>query len=727
MKQTTFQHPELRDANDNIIQQGTYGKESPLVNGDNTGVLDYINNNLEALHDNINGSRIYVANKAALPATGDLSAMYIAEDTGKWYLWDGQKYIETDNARKIADEALAARDAAKASQSAAKTSETNAKTSETNAASSKSAAATSASAAKTSENNAKTSETNAAASKTAAATSASAAATSETNAKTSENNAASSKTAAATSATNAANSATAAANSATAAANSAREQQADWAVTDSTSKAFIKNKPDVRTKAIYPRGVSGNENYIFYGTLTIPQDGSFFKLEVLGGSNYNSAIHQSREGTLYFRTGNGKPANYAAYSEYHRNGASDFEFFVVKDSGTQYRIYSGRTIYTGAMQVIPYVGQNSSFELALTTVSALPDGAVEVEQQQLIYANTVNNYALPKGGTAVKATADAAGNNIQTTYAKKSDLASSVTTNTLTATDATFTGATSVPTANAGNSSKAIANTEFVAKSISALVNGLSTRPAKHNELAKALGNDSNFAATVTAELAKKLNSTEAESTYATKQEAGVPYQIKRNTAYKVGDVLTSPSLPPGCVIVVTQAGTTGSTEPDWTTIKSNMGGVISDGTVTFYINDTLSKHSMGDIVYKPTTKTTEHEYLLPLDGQTIDGTKYKRLVDYLGSATLPNLNGRYLRADSTPGQMVDAGLPNITGRVGTGETYQFEGAFYNGGSMAGNTGTGGSTDGTALFDASRSNAIYGKSTTVTPLTYTVRAFICYA
>ena len=137
----------------------------------------------------------------------------------------------------------------------------------------------------------------------------------------------------------------------------------------------------------------------------------------------------------------------------------------------------------------------------------------------------------------------------------------------------TVTGETSVPTANEGNSSKAIANTEFVAKSIAALVNGAPDQLNTLNELAKALGNDSNFAATVTAELAKKLNSTEAESTYATKAEAGVPYQIKRNTAYKVGDVLTSPSLPPGCVIVVTQAGTTGSTEPDWTTIKSNMGG----------------------------------------------------------------------------------------------------------------------------------------------------------
>ena len=141
-------------------------------------------------------------------------------------------------------------------------------------------------------------------------------------------------------------------------------------------------------KAIQPRGVYGNNNYIFYGTLTIPQNGDFFKLDVLGGSGHNSETGQSREGTLYFRTGNGNPANYAAYSEYHRNGAGNFKFFVVKDSGTQYRIYSGLTELTGTMQVIPYVGQSSSFDLALTTVSALPDGAVEVEQQQLIYASS---------------------------------------------------------------------------------------------------------------------------------------------------------------------------------------------------------------------------------------------------------------------------------------------------------------------------------------------------
>lgn len=51
MKKQAYQVPELRDASNNIIQAGTYGRTSPLVNADNTGILDYLNNNLEALHD----------------------------------------------------------------------------------------------------------------------------------------------------------------------------------------------------------------------------------------------------------------------------------------------------------------------------------------------------------------------------------------------------------------------------------------------------------------------------------------------------------------------------------------------------------------------------------------------------------------------------------------------------------------------------------------------------
>ena len=150
----------------------------------------------------------------------------------------------------------------------------------------------------------------------------------------------------------------------------------------------------------------------------------------------------------------------------------------------------------------------------------------------------------------------------------------------------------------------------------------------------------------------------------------------------------------------------------------------------------------MGDIIYKPLTKVTEHEYLLPLDGQTIDGVTYKRLTDYLGTNVLPNLNGRYLRADSTPGTMVEAGLPNITGKLSvvgsnaeTGWLVNTHGSgcFKNFIAKKGlqafascETNTSDSTN-NQEFSAKYSNAIYGKSTTVTPLTYTVRAYIAYA
>ena len=161
----------------------------------------------------------------------------------------------------------------------------------------------------------------------------------------------------------------------------------------------------------------------------------------------------------------------------------------------------------------------------------------------------------------------------------------------------------------------------------------------------------------------------------------------------------------------------------------------MTDNTVMFYINDTLSKHSIGDIVYKPLTKTTEHEYLLPLDGQTIDGVTYKRLVDYLGTNVLPNLNGRYLRADTTPGTMIEAGLPNITGNVALESYYNKNGNGVGAFKVVTHDPPGNGIQpndnnrnyANLFLDASRSNTTYGKSTTVTPLTYTVRAYIAYA
>ena len=191
MKRQAFQPGEIRDENDVIIRTGAYGKKSAFATADNRGILDYMINNFDALYDMMNGGRIYVNSTSDLPKTGDVSAVYISNDTGKWYYWDPgtSKYVTMDNARTIANEAIAARDAAKASQTAAKTSETNAKTSETNASNSQSAAASSASAASSSASAASTSATNAKNSQTAAASSASAAKSSQTAAATSETNA----------------------------------------------------------------------------------------------------------------------------------------------------------------------------------------------------------------------------------------------------------------------------------------------------------------------------------------------------------------------------------------------------------------------------------------------------------------------------------------------------------------------------------------------------------
>ena len=144
-----------------------------------------------------------------------------------------------DSASQASGSAIAAATSetnAAASATAAATSETNASTSETNASTSATNASTSATNAATSETNAATSEGNASASETNASNSASAASTSEINAGVSEVNAASSAASASTSATNAATSETNAASSASAASLSA-SAAATSEINASTSEA----------------------------------------------------------------------------------------------------------------------------------------------------------------------------------------------------------------------------------------------------------------------------------------------------------------------------------------------------------------------------------------------------------------------------------------------------------------------------------------------------------
>lgn len=121
-------------------------------------------------------------------------------------------------------------------------------------------------------------------------------------------------------------------------------------------------------------------------------------------------------------------------------------------------------------------------------------------------------------------------------------------------------------------------------------------------------------------------------------------------------------------------------------------------------------------------------------DGRSLDRAKYPALFDAIGTTygstssstfNVPNFNGRFAQGAGTPGQVKEAGLPNITGKL-TRSAYidSASGAL----SVSNNGWNGGREDWAACvdvsLDASRSSSIYGKSDTVQPPALTMRFLI---
>lgn len=121
----------------------------------------------------------------------------------------------------------------------------------------------------------------------------------------------------------------------------------------------------------------------------------------------------------------------------------------------------------------------------------------------------------------------------------------------------------------------------------------------------------------------------------------------------------------------------------------------------------------------------------------------YPALTAVLGKSTVPDYRGRFLETDTIPGTVKEAGLPNITGILGsdslanagssepiTSADEHFSGAFravnfqhyYVGTYYTGKADN--LAPGSILFDASLSSPIYGGSTTVQVASVTVRRFI---
>jgi len=136
-------------------------------------------------------------------------------------------------------------------------------------------------------------------------------------------------------------------------------------------------------------------------------------------------------------------------------------------------------------------------------------------------------------------------------------------------------------------------------------------------------------------------------------------------------------------------------------------------------------------------------------DGSAVSRTDYADLYAAIGDTygdgdgsttfNLPDLADKFIQGNATAGTVKSAGLPNITGtivvsdsQVGNFNTATISGALGHetqGEVCVANSGTthlssGGNSK--ITFDASKSNAIYGNSTTVQPPALTLQYIIKY-
>ena len=140
----------------------------------------------------------------------------------------------------------------------------------------------------------------------------------------------------------------------------------------------------------------------------------------------------------------------------------------------------------------------------------------------------------------------------------------------------------------------------------------------------------------------------------------------------------------------------------------------------------------VGTVIAWPvnTLPATSGEKWLECNGQSCSA--YPALVAVLGKSTVPDYRNRFLEGHATAGTSIAAGLPNITGKSGRfhSNVQNFSIETNIGALTATISGTGNGYEKYTKamyylnFDASKSNAIYGKSTTVQPPAVTVKFLI---
>lgn len=123
----------------------------------------------------------------------------------------------------------------------------------------------------------------------------------------------------------------------------------------------------------------------------------------------------------------------------------------------------------------------------------------------------------------------------------------------------------------------------------------------------------------------------------------------------------------------------------------------------------------------------------LECDGRTC--SEYLELCGVLGTSTVPDFRNRFLEGSTTPRTVLEAGLPDISGTFGN-HGHDQDGDNGRGGKRTSgafkiiqswcrpSAGRDSNSGNTVLFQASLSNSIYGRSSTVQPPAVTVRYLI---
>ena len=174
-------------------------------------------------------------------------------------------------------------------------------------------------------------------------------------------------------------------------------------------------------------------------------------------------------------------------------------------------------------------------------------------------------------------------------------------------------------------------------------------------------------------------------------------------------------------------------------------GQLISDGTAVWKVKKIGSEVPAG-IMQMFAGNTIPAGWLL-CDGSAVSRTDYAKLFSAIGTTwgagdgsttfNLPNSIGRFAEGAATSGSYKSAGLPNITGTLNVviaGEGARATGAIYDTtwSSTPGSIGAGGLYGAQGVgnkgfgLNASKSNSIYGKSSTVQPASFTIRYIIKY-